>query len=226
MQFLSLQTDTPASINNKEPTTINDTNKTDISDEAPTKPIERRRSKIFEQAEKFQNMITANESKTNVVPEKPKKLVIPGVSVGGFKKEFERKASLTSTSPPKLKPTLTKKSYSVDKTKASEQEKPIEKVSEEKVIEQPEHYKPDTSEEDDRKLKLKNAVNIISQALDKEGTRKSKSRPCMRKPPVPFGASGRSASGSIGMITSPLSPPPDRMPLHLQVSHPIKHMIR
>lgn len=45
-------------------------------------------------------------------------------------------------------------------------------------------------------------------ALDKEGTRKSKSRPCMmRKPPVPFGVSGRSASGNIGMITSQLTAP-------------------
>lgn len=142
-------------------------------------------------------MITANESKTTV-PEKPKKLVIPGVSVGGFKKEFERKASLTSTSPPKLKGALIKKT-TIDK--------PVEKP-------EPEIKKPEENEkenvvevEEDRKIKLKNAVSIISNALDKEGTRKSKSRPCMsRKPPVPFGASGRSASGSIGMITSPLSP--------------------
>lgn len=44
--------------------------------------------------------------------------------------------------------------------------------------------------EETLKDKVKNAVNIISNALDKEGTRKSKSRPCMmRKPPVPFGVS-------------------------------------
>lgn len=140
-------------------------------------------------------MITANESKTTV-PEKPKKLVIPGVSVGGFKKEFERKASLTSTSPPKLKGVLTKKA-SIDK--------PTEKPEPE--IKKPEEKEAVVEVEADRKIKLKNAVSIISNALDKEGTRKSKSRPCMsRKPPVPFGASGRSASGSIGMISSPLSP--------------------
>lgn len=168
-------------------------------------------------------MITANENKTTAMPEKPKKLIIPGVSVGGFKKEFERKASLTSTSPPKLKGMLTKKSFSVDKTKSTEPEKAIEKVSEEKV-KQPE-FKAQSPNEEERKLKLKNAVNIISQALDKEGTRKSKSRPCMRKPPVPFGASGRSASGSIGMITSPLSPPPDRIPLHLQVIYKLIYFV-
>lgn len=54
---------------------------------------ERRRSKIFETAEKFQNANQANNDKL-------KKIVIPGVSVGSFKKEFERKASLTSTNLP------------------------------------------------------------------------------------------------------------------------------
>lgn len=54
---------------------------------------ERRRSKIFETAEKFQN---ANQTGND----KLKKIVIPGVSVGSFKKEFERKASLTSTNLP------------------------------------------------------------------------------------------------------------------------------
>lgn len=54
---------------------------------------ERRRSKIFETAEKFQSGNQANSDKL-------KKIVIPGVSVGNFKKEFERKASLTSTNLP------------------------------------------------------------------------------------------------------------------------------
>lgn len=65
---------------------------------APTKPIERRRSKIFETAEKLQNMAKGSEIAPKVV-EKPKKIFIPGVNVGGFKKEFERKASLTSSAP-------------------------------------------------------------------------------------------------------------------------------
>lgn len=54
---------------------------------------ERRRSKIFETAEKFQQANQTNNDKL-------KKIVIPGVSVGTFKKEFERKASLTSTNLP------------------------------------------------------------------------------------------------------------------------------
>lgn len=57
---------------------------------------ERRRSRIFEAAEKFQSL-------NSPTSEKPKKIVIPGVSVGNFKKEFERKASLTSS--PVITPT-------------------------------------------------------------------------------------------------------------------------
>ncbi|KAH8267308.1 hypothetical protein KR018_005193 [Drosophila ironensis] len=52
---------------------------------------ERRKSRILETAEKFQP-----PPPVSAAPEKPKKLNIPGVSVGSFKKEFERKA----TNPP------------------------------------------------------------------------------------------------------------------------------
>lgn len=180
-------------------------------EEAPTKPVERRRSKIFETAEKFQNMISSSESKS-AVPEKPKKIVIPGVSVGGFKKEFERKASLTSTSPPKTKSPLAKKASQEEEQKAAEADKEELQAQEEPVVGEEEEEEvaekqPKGVVIEDRKEKLKNAVNIISSALDKDGTRKSKSRPCMyRKPPVPFGASGRSASGSIALLPTPLSP--------------------
>ncbi|KMZ04449.1 mucin-5AC isoform X5 [Drosophila simulans] len=53
---------------------------------------ERRKSRILETAEKFQPPPPVAAS----APEKPKKLSIPGVSVGSFKKEFEKKA----TNPP------------------------------------------------------------------------------------------------------------------------------
>ncbi|KAJ8912911.1 hypothetical protein NQ315_017241, partial [Exocentrus adspersus] len=164
--------------------------------EASNKPIERRKSRIFEAAEKYQSMMSPPEAKP-MLTEKPRKVIIPGVSVDGYKKEFERKASLTSTSPPRLKGALSKKSL-LDK-----------KDAEEDVQEETEDSKSETNKTDDSEMKerVKNAVNIISSALDKEGTRKSKSRPCMmRKPPVPFGVSGRSASGNITMISS-LSPP-------------------
>lgn len=58
------------------------------SDDVKAQP-ERRKSRIFEAAEKFQSMSASNNDKV-------KKIVIPGISVGNFKKEFERKASLTS----------------------------------------------------------------------------------------------------------------------------------
>lgn len=58
------------------------------------KTVERRRSKIFETAEKFNQMLS------NVESEKPKKIFIPGVNVGGAKRAFERKASLNSGSVP------------------------------------------------------------------------------------------------------------------------------
>uniref|UniRef100_A0A6P4DVR9 Mucin-17 isoform X2 n=1 Tax=Drosophila rhopaloa TaxID=1041015 RepID=A0A6P4DVR9_DRORH len=53
---------------------------------------ERRKSRILETAEKFQ----PPPQVAAAAPEKPKKLSIPGVSVGSFKKEFEKKA----TNPP------------------------------------------------------------------------------------------------------------------------------
>ncbi|KAH8284174.1 hypothetical protein KR054_011661 [Drosophila jambulina] len=49
---------------------------------------ERRKSRILETAEKFQP-----PPPVTLTAEKPKKLSIPGVSVGSFKKEFERKAT-------------------------------------------------------------------------------------------------------------------------------------
>ncbi|KAH8318048.1 hypothetical protein KR074_003620 [Drosophila pseudoananassae] len=57
---------------------------------------ERRKSRILETAEKFQPPPTV--ATPTAAPEKPKKLSIPGVSVGSFKKEFERKATNPPTS--------------------------------------------------------------------------------------------------------------------------------
>lgn len=143
------------------------------STEPVAKPVDRRNSRIFATAEKFQNIIAGNESKPAAMVEKPPKKLITGVSVDGFKKEFERKASLTST------PSLPERNGREEN-----------KAEEAKKVEDTE--------------KVRNAVNIISNALDKEGTRKSKSKPCMiGKPPVPFGASGRSSSANIEKIASP-----------------------
>ncbi|XP_044742368.1 probable serine/threonine-protein kinase MARK-C [Chrysoperla carnea] len=178
----------------------------------PTKPIERRRSKIFETAEKFQNMASSNDQKTNL-PEKPKKIFIPGVNVGGFKQAFERRASLTNSSP--VKTSLSKKTVLDENKKPAEVEnadkvetKPVNEVSPVSNEVSPTTDNSDKSVEDEKREMVKHAVSVISNAIDREGARKSKSRPTMiRKPPVPFGVSGRSASGGIANLVSPLSPP-------------------
>lgn len=145
------------------------------SAEPVAKPVDRRNSRIFATAEKFQNIIAGNDPKPAAAVEKPPKKLITGISVDGFKKEFERKASLTSAS-------------SLPERNGAE--------------EKGEEVKMKVEDGD----KVRNAVSIISNALDKEGTRKSKSKPCMiGKPPVPFGASGRSSSGNIEKIAYPAS---------------------
>ncbi|XP_065354273.1 uncharacterized protein Nuak1 isoform X2 [Calliphora vicina] len=65
--------------------------KCSLQDESPLNKFnaERRKSRILETAEKFQQMNASNAN----TGEKGKKLIIPGVSVGNFKKEYERKAS-------------------------------------------------------------------------------------------------------------------------------------
>lgn len=81
----------------------------------PAKPTERRRLKIFETAKKF------NQLASPVETEKPKKIFIPGVNVGGAKRAFERKASLSSiTTPPPAKASASKVIIDVPTDKKSE----------------------------------------------------------------------------------------------------------
>lgn len=200
-------------------TTTEDKSKTDDA-QTPAKSVERRRSKIFETAEKFQSLLTNNDSKTSVL-EKPKKIFIPGVNVGGFKKEFERKASLTTTAAPDLKKVMSKKAVVPSQTSVTlktDEQSVSATVDEQQSpsavtnnvtgsTEQPTQPAAAAEDNEETKQRMKNAVSIISNAISKEGTRKSKSRPCMgKKPPVPFGINGRSASGSIGMGPLPFSP--------------------
>lgn len=119
----------------------------DLCNEArdvPAKTFERRRSKIFETAEKF------NQMAANVENEKPKKIFIPGVNVDGAKRVFERKASLSSiTVPPTAKPSASKVIIDV----------PTEKTE-----------KPKQAQEDDEKKReeaKKRAVDIITGAIGK-----------------------------------------------------------
>ncbi|XP_076231597.1 nuak family kinase 1 [Calliopsis andreniformis] len=120
----------------------------DLCNEArdvPAKTFERRRSKIFETAEKF------NQMAANVENEKPKKIFIPGVNVDGAKRVFERKASLSSiTTPPPAKPSASKVIIDVPTEKKSDKSK-------------------QTPEEDEKKRDeaKKRAVDIITGAIAK-----------------------------------------------------------
>ncbi|CAB0041291.1 unnamed protein product [Trichogramma brassicae] len=112
-------------------------------------PTERRRSKIFETAEKFNQLLSTSSSTES---EKPaKKLFIPGVNVEGAKAAFERKASLSSsTIPQTLKPAVTK--IIID------------------VPQQIENKIDNSRSEDyvyDREEEKRRAVNIITGALGK-----------------------------------------------------------
>lgn len=62
-------------------------------EEKPTKPMERRKSKIFETAEKFNKINTPD---TQPKPQ-PKKMILPGVKVSDAKKAYERRSSLASS---------------------------------------------------------------------------------------------------------------------------------
>lgn len=124
--------------------------------DVPAKTFERRRSKIFETAEKF------NQMASNVDSEKPKKIFIPGVNVGGAKRVFERKASLSSVStPPPAKPSASKVIIDVPSdTKRNDKSKP-----------QPEtEGQPDEEKKKDEAKKR--AVDIISGAIGKPPVQK------------------------------------------------------
>lgn len=128
--------------------------------EVPAKTFERRRSKIFETAEKFNQMASSVES------EKPKKIFIPGVNVGGAKRVFERKASLSSIStPPPVKHTASKMIIDVPSAtdtkrneNSSDKSKQTRNESEEVEME---------SEEKKKEEAKKRAVDIISGAIGK-----------------------------------------------------------
>jgi hypothetical protein len=113
---IAKETEPAAAVSKASPA---ESRKSSLPDEASSivKPAEKRRSRILETAEKFQNMNNQNN-------EKYKKFSIPGVSVGNFKKEFERKASLTQTEPKKLvekseAPSKVEKSNSLEKASST-----------------------------------------------------------------------------------------------------------
>lgn len=95
--------------------------KNSLPEENLTKPTERRRSRIFETAEKFQNM--ANQS------DRPKKFVVPGGggSSGGFKRDSERRASVPAVE-------ATEKTPQQPPSQVQESSTPVEKSSTREVV--------------------------------------------------------------------------------------------
>ncbi|KAL7302382.1 hypothetical protein TKK_0005041 [Trichogramma kaykai] len=137
-------------------------------------PTERRRSKIFETAEKFNQLL---QSTISAESEKPaKKLFIPGVNVEGAKAAFERKASLSSTTIPQtLKPAVTK--IIIDVPQQQIEHKIDSSRSEDHVY--------------DREEEKRRAVNIITGALGKP--------PMQRK----YSAGSLASSDSSNKISKP-----------------------
>lgn len=119
-----------------------------------TKPVERRRSKIFETAEKFNQMASCIEN------EKPKKIFIPGVNVGGAKRVFERKASLTSSTVSPVKHNTSKVIIDVPVDKKNDKVEDKLKFSQASTVDIDEK----SNKRDDAK---KRAVDIISGAIGK-----------------------------------------------------------
>ena len=156
--------------------------------DVPAKTFERRRSKIFETAEKF------NQMASNVENEKPKKIFIPGVNVDGAKRVFERKASLSSiVTPPPAKPSASKVIIDVPTDKKTEKSidksKPTQHAEEDKEG----NEGGEETKQDEAK---KRAVDIITGAIG--------------KPPVQ-----RRANGSPPM--SPPGQEPKRLPFKIPV---------
>jgi len=75
---------------------------------SPTKNVERRRSKIFETAEKFNIFLSGSDTKSPTT-EKPKKVFIPGVKVSDYKQAFERRSSSSTSLPVPVKNSSSKK---------------------------------------------------------------------------------------------------------------------
>ncbi|XP_050588286.1 uncharacterized protein LOC126921093 isoform X2 [Bombus affinis] len=136
----------------------------------PAKTFERRRSKIFETAEKFNQMASSVEN------EKPKKIFIPGVNVGGAKRVFERKASLSSIgTPPPTKCVASKMIIDVPSTDTKKNEnsndksKPTRIEREEQEEQEQEQEQAEENEEEEKKKEeaKKRAIDIISGAIGK-----------------------------------------------------------
>ncbi|XP_014599717.1 PREDICTED: uncharacterized protein LOC106784548 [Polistes canadensis] len=123
----------------------------EVVEDVLAKPAERRRSRIFETTEKFNQMSSSLEN------DKPKKIFIPGVNVGGAKRAFERKASLTSGTITPVKHNASKVIIDVDKKSEKIEDK--SKLNQASIDTEEKLIKRDEAK--------KRAVDIISGAIGK-----------------------------------------------------------
>ncbi|XP_012055826.1 PREDICTED: uncharacterized protein LOC105618903 [Atta cephalotes] len=149
------------------------------------KPVERRRSKIFETAEKFNQLSSTAEN------EKPKKIFIPGVNVGGAKRAFERKASLSAITPPPTKVSTSKIIIDVPTTKTGEKDEQKQTLGNQEIATEDKVNKRDEAK--------KRAIDIISGAIG--------------KPPMQ-----KKLNGSPPSSVSPQSPNSKKLGLKVQVA--------
>ncbi|KAL0277849.1 UNVERIFIED_CONTAM: hypothetical protein PYX00_004985 [Menopon gallinae] len=177
------------SVTRKSQSVVKEEKATTPSEETPPpKLAERRKSKIFETAEKF--MMNDPKSPTQ---EKPKKVFIPGVKVSDFAKAFERKSSLTNT--PTVKSSPSRKSMPKETperkspTKESTEAKPETDISSQSTEQTEAKPEPEVEERkpieitDEKLKKLKDSArNIISNALVEEERKKIKKQ--ILKPPI------------------------------------------
>ncbi|EDS39042.1 serine/threonine protein kinase [Culex quinquefasciatus] len=210
--------------------------KNSLPEENLTKPVERRKSRILETAEKFQSMNNQNNDKF-------KKFSLPGIpTVGNYKKEFERKTSMQRrleqeiASPDRSYPNSEadlqspvsygddrsvdrEAKFETDEVQESDSKSSVSSFSLEEARRSMENsiallnkVRPESSinpvdqlcaktenvsftDSNDRERKLKNAREIIGNAIPIGR---------LRKPPMPFGANGRSATVSVGSVPTPL----------------------
>jgi len=156
---------------------------TPTTEDPVVKPTERRKSKIFETAEKFMG----SDSKSPTA-EKPKKVFIPGVKVSDFAKAFERKSSI-GPSNSSVKASSSRKSVPKEDSPARKEQTPVEEKKEVASSEeqgQPTSSsagKPESPPSTANDEKINKARTVIASALVDEERKKIKKQ--ILKPPVP-----------------------------------------
>lgn len=188
-------------------------------DPEPPRSTERRKSKIFETAEKFNNL--ANTERKGSIVDKPKKIHIPGVKVSDAKAAFERKSSITSSTtsvpttadrkgsissvPAGVKNSMSKKTVQDQPTTVESPSKSPDSRTDEvsdPLQSEPSTPAPGGPDDMDRAKKVKEAVGVISSVIEGQKTGRKVS---LKKTPRLNSLDG-SQPGTPSVPGTPLSP--------------------